>query len=162
MLYILTILLITGVCVLLYGWRDTNRFDVRKTEIELERLPEAFYGFTILQVSDLHNRAYGRDGRAMMRALERLPFDIIAITGDLLDRHTPDKRDNGYRFAQEAAKYAPALELVFGCDVITALVLTGACDLFTWEPIGKTDAVLPVCSGDMLFNVFNEVLGFLA
>ncbi len=61
----------------------------------------------------------------------------------------------------QAAKYAPALELVFGCDVITALVLTGACDLFTWEPIGKTDAVLPVCSGDMLFNVFNEVLGFL-
>ena len=27
-------------------------------------------------------------------------------------------------------------------------------------PIGKTDMVLPVVSGDMLFNVLNEYMGF--
>ena len=31
---------------------DTNRFDVQRTEIELDRLPRAFDGFTILQVSE--------------------------------------------------------------------------------------------------------------
>lgn len=64
----------------------------------------------------------------------------------------------------QAAKYAPYLEIVFGpeYDVIPALVLTGAADLFSEAPIGGTDAVLHVTSGDMLFNVFNTYLGFLA
>ena len=46
-------------------------------------------------------------------------------------------------------------------EVIPVLVLTAARDIFEFAPIGKTDAVLPVCSGDMLFNVFDEYLGFL-
>ncbi len=64
---------------------------------------------------------------------------------------------------RQAAKYAPFLEIMFGPDyeIIPALVLTRAADLFRFEPIGNADAVLPVCSGDMLFNVFNEYLGFL-
>ena len=54
---------------------------------------------------------------------------------------------------------------MFGCyclyEVIPVLVLTRDRDLFRFVPIGRADAVLPVCSGDMLFNVFNEYLGFL-
>ena len=63
----------------------------------------------------------------------------------------------------QAAKYCPYLEIVFGPDyeVIPVLVLTRASDRFEFVPIGEADAVLPVCSGDMLFNVFNEYLGFL-
>ena len=82
MLYALIVILIAGVWLLLYGWWDTNRFNVRRTEIELDRLPPAFDGFTILQVSDLHDRAYGRNGRALIEAMEGLRFDAIAITGD--------------------------------------------------------------------------------
>ena len=63
----------------------------------------------------------------------------------------------------QAAKYAPYLEIVFGqeYDIIPALVLTGASDLFQEASIGGTDAMLNVCSGDMLFNVFNTYMGFL-
>ena len=63
----------------------------------------------------------------------------------------------------QAAKYCPYLEILFGLDyeIIPVLVLTTAAELFRFVPIGKTDTVLPVCSGDMLFNVFNEYLGFL-
>ena len=107
MLYALIVILIAGIGMLLYGWWDTNHFSVRETKIELNRLPEAFEGFTILQVSDLHNRAYGRDGRALTRTMEGLTFDGIAITGDLLDRHLPRRREKGYRFAQDAAKLGP-------------------------------------------------------
>ena len=64
----------------------------------------------------------------------------------------------------QAAKYCPYLEIIFGSayEVIPALVLTGASDFFDFVPIGSTDMVLAVASGDMLFNVFNEYLGFLA
>ncbi len=63
----------------------------------------------------------------------------------------------------QAAKYCPFLEVIFGSryDVIPALVLTGASELFDFVQIGTTDLLLPVASGDMLFNVLNEYLGFL-
>ena len=64
----------------------------------------------------------------------------------------------------QAAKYCPFLEVIFGprYNVIPALVLTAASDFFDFVPIGNTDMLLPVASGDMLFNVLNEYLGFLA
>ena len=64
----------------------------------------------------------------------------------------------------QAAKYVPYLEIAFGpdYDVIPALILTGAADLYTEAPIGDTDAILPVASGDMLFNVLDAYLGFLS
>lgn len=63
----------------------------------------------------------------------------------------------------QAAKYTEYLEVLFGpqYDVIPALVLTRAEDLYEHEPLGYSDAVLPVCSGDMLFNLFDEYMEFL-
>ena len=64
---------------------------------------------------------------------------------------------------EQAAKYVPYLEILFGprYEIIPVLVLTGARELFSFVSIGKRDRLLPVCSGDMLFNVFDEYLGFL-
>lgn len=63
----------------------------------------------------------------------------------------------------QAAKYAPYLELVFGSayEVIPALVLTRARDLFTHAPLSESTAEVSVASGDALFNVFDEYLRFL-
>ncbi len=63
----------------------------------------------------------------------------------------------------QAAKYCPFLEILFGpgYEIIPVLVMTGARELFDFVPMGEADAVLPVCSGDMLFNVFDEYIGFL-
>ena len=94
----------------------------------------------------------------------RIYADVLVITEDrvfslefkMKDVLEPEE-------VEQAAKYLPFLEIMFGAgyEIIPALVLTRACDVFRYVPIGKTDAVLPVCSGDMLFNVFNEYLGFL-
>ena len=58
---------------------------------------------------------------------------------------------------RQSAQYVPYLEIVFGpeYEVSPVLVLTRAKDFFDLEQ------VVPVCSGDMLFNVFDEYLGFL-
>ena len=94
----------------------------------------------------------------------RIYADVLVITEDrvfalefkMKNAVDPDE-------VLQAAKYCPYLEILFGPDyeIIPVLVLTTAAELFRFVPIGKTDAVLPVCSGDMLFNVFNEYLGFL-
>jgi len=44
---------------------------------------------------------------------------------------------------------------------VRRVILTTAQELFEFVPIAGEDALLPVCSGDMLFNVFDEYLGFL-
>ena len=93
----------------------------------------------------------------------RLYADVLVITENrvcslefkMKDRIDPDE-------VQQAAKYAPWLEVLFGpeYEIIPVLVLTAAKDLYTFAPIGEKDAVLPVCSGDMLFNALDEYLGF--
>ena len=99
----------------------------------------------------------------LMRRI-RIYADVLVITPDkvfplefkMKNRIEPEE-------VLQAAKYVPYLEILFGRekDIYPALVLTGTSELFTYEPIGKTEYVLPVCSGDMLFNVFNEAMGFL-
>ena len=95
----------------------------------------------------------------------RIYADVLVITEDrvfALEFKMKDAVDP-LEVAQ-AAKYVPFLEIVFGphYEVIPALVLTGARELFDFVPIGESDAVLPVCSGNMLFNVFDEYMGFLS
>lgn len=94
----------------------------------------------------------------------RIYADVLVITEDrvfslefkMKDSVEPEE-------VLQAAKYAPYLEIVFGKDyeIIPVLVLTKGRELFTFAAIGETDRVLPVCSGDMLFNVFDEYIGFL-
>lgn len=64
----------------------------------------------------------------------------------------------------QAAKYIPYLEVVLGEDVclMPALVLTRAAEFYTHATPTDGSGELPVVSGDMLFNVVDEVLGFLA
>lgn len=94
----------------------------------------------------------------------RIYADVLVITEDkvfslefkMKDTIDPEE-------VSQAAKYCPYLEIVFGPDyeVIPALVLTSAREQFEFASIGGKDLLLPVCSGDMLFNVFDEYLGFL-
>ena len=95
----------------------------------------------------------------------RIYADVLVITEDRVFslefkmKDAPDPQD-----VAQAAKYVPYLEIVFGPDyeVIPALVLTAARETFDFASIGDTGSILPYCSGDMLFNVFDEYLGFLS
>ena len=94
----------------------------------------------------------------------RIYADVLVITREkFFTLEFKMKREIDPEEVKQAAKYCPYLEVVFGrqYDVIPALVLTGARDLFEFVPIGNTEYELPVCSGDMLFNVMNEYMGFL-
>ena len=95
----------------------------------------------------------------------RIYADVLVITEDRVFSLEFKMKDAVVREeVMQAAKYVPYLEIVFGpgYEVIPALVLTGAEEIFEFVPIGKSDYILPVCSGDMLFNVFDEYLGFLS
>ena len=94
----------------------------------------------------------------------RIYADVLIITDNKvfsLEFKMKDRIDP--KEVLQAAKYCPYLEIMFGpeYEVIPVLVLTAAHDYFDFAQIGNSDAILPVCSGDMLFNVFDEYMGFL-
>ena len=69
-------------------------------------LPEAFEGFKIAHVSDLHNAVFGRKNERLLSLIRAAEPDIIAITGDLIDsRHTDI--DSAMAFVEAAAEIAP-------------------------------------------------------
>ena len=64
------------------GRRNARRIDVRRNEFTLPRLPDAFDGFTILQLSDMHldmDDAFPGVVSARVRDLE---YDLCVLTGD--------------------------------------------------------------------------------
>ena len=63
----------------------------------------------------------------------------------------------------QAVKYTNYLDVIFGknYEVIPALVLTRAAEFYAWEQLPGSTAEVPVCSGNMLFNLFDEFIGFL-
>ena len=94
----------------------------------------------------------------------RIYADVVVVTPThafSLEFKMKDAIDAGE--VGQAAKYVPWLEVIFGpaIDVVCALVLTGAQDLYDHVPIPATEGELPVASADALFNVFDEYLGFL-
>ena len=63
-----------------------SRYRLQVTEYTLafSRLPAAFDGFRIVQLSDLHGAVFGRDNRTLARKAAALKPDLIALTGDLV------------------------------------------------------------------------------
>ena len=75
-------------------------------KIRSERLPEAFDGYTIAQVSDLHNAEFGKENERLLSALRKTECDMLVLTGDLVDSRRTDI-GIAVDFAREAVKIAP-------------------------------------------------------
>ena len=94
----------------------------------------------------------------------RIYADVLVITEDkVFSLEFKMKNEIDPEEELQAVKYAKYLDVIFGVgyDVIPALVLTKAADLYCWEQLPGSSAEVPVCSGDMLFNLFDEYLNFL-
>lgn len=76
--------------LILYISYENYRIVIIKEEIELKRLPEAFDGFTILLLSDLHEKRFGNKQERLVRQINEIEHDLIAIAGDMLNHDTID------------------------------------------------------------------------
>lgn len=86
--------------LLLYS---NDKLVVRSYTVKLNRLPPEFEDMTIAQISDLHGREI-LTGQLLRRLKEQQP-DIIAITGDLIDRE--DQLEPLLPFLTELCGLAP-------------------------------------------------------
>src|SRR5262249_988361 len=71
-----------------YGALKTARdYRIEEVEIASDRLPEAFDGFTIAQISDIHSGIYmsEREMRKIRDLINSLHPQMAALTGDFVD-----------------------------------------------------------------------------
>lgn len=64
------------------GRRNALNIQVRHNDICLERLPQAFDGFTLLQLSDLHLDSSLDYVDCLMESVRGLQYDVCVMTGD--------------------------------------------------------------------------------
>ncbi len=86
-------------------WGNTALM-VNTVTVTAGRIPAAFSGFRIVQVSDLHNAEFGESNVRLLELLSESRPDIIVITGDLVDSGHTDI-DIAISFVEEAARIAP-------------------------------------------------------
>lgn len=102
--------LVTAACVILLLllfclWQNTT-LTVTHYTCTKSTLPEAFDGYRIVQISDLHNASFGRSNRRLVGKIKALSPDLIVITGDIADGNRTDV-DTAVNFAEQAAAIAP-------------------------------------------------------
>lgn len=86
-------------------WGNTA-LEVNEYVVESDRIPAAFSGFRIVQVSDLHNAEFGNANGKLLAMISGAEPDIIVITGDLVDSRNTDV-DIALAFARAAVEIAP-------------------------------------------------------
>lgn len=79
------------VCVVFYtvfmGFFLYNNYHIVTTEYEYPSfsVPKEMDGYTIVQISDLHNQLFGIDDSSIFKKIEDCGPDIIVVTGDVVD-----------------------------------------------------------------------------
>jgi uncharacterized protein len=97
--------LMGGVSIFPYLYLERLSVAVRRYRVPIRALPASFEGFTILHLSDLHDKEFGSGGEALINLLKPESFDLVALTGDLVTGDTP--------------LLTPALDLIAGIGRIS-------------------------------------------
>ena len=103
-----TICILSGILLILIVWAAWGNaaLELNTYTISSRGLPDAFDGYRIAQVSDLHNAEFGDGNQRLLDMLREAEPDMIAITGDLID----SRKTNiavALAFAEEAVRIAP-------------------------------------------------------
>ena len=95
---------------LLAGFLAWQNNDITVTEhvYASGNVPEAFDGFVIAHISDLHNKRFGAGQSGLLEKLEAAAPDLIVVTGDLIDRRRYDL-EAAMEFIDGAVKLAPVV-----------------------------------------------------
>lgn len=105
-LIMLSVLGILLVSLLIWAIWENKALELNTITVKESNLPKSFDGFRIAHVSDLHSAEMGQGNEKLLSMLREAKPDIIAITGDLMDRRDKDPAI-ALSFAAEAAKIAP-------------------------------------------------------
>ena len=86
--------------------QSNTTLEITEYSVGSSGVPEAFDGFRIAQVSDLHNAEFGEENGSLLELLAQTNPDVIVLTGDLIDSRKTDM-DIALALAGRAVPIAP-------------------------------------------------------
>ncbi|MBQ2618193.1 MAG: metallophosphoesterase [Oscillospiraceae bacterium] len=89
-----------------YFYRQNTELTASHYVFRSPKVQGALEGFRITQVSDLHNREFGKENCRLLALTEAQLPDLLVITGDLMDSYHTDL-DKALDSARRLAKLAP-------------------------------------------------------
>ncbi|MBU9722652.1 MULTISPECIES: metallophosphoesterase [Bacillaceae] len=100
------ILLIVVVLLVSFSYFQNNAIITSEYSIQSNKLPESFDGYTIVQLSDLHNKSFRADQSYLVNRVNNLRPDLIVFTGDLIDSRKYDEKPS-LLLMEKLVKVAP-------------------------------------------------------
>lgn len=93
--------------ILLFGWTlyQNKALGITEYEVDCSSHP-GLSGFTIVQISDLHNEEFGENQQKLLKMVSECNPNMIAITGDFIDCRNPNV-DISMEFINGAVDIAP-------------------------------------------------------
>lgn len=67
---------------------SAGRVVVSEYTLRSSRVPQMFDGFRVVQLSDVHGAQYGENNGVLLKKLREAKPDLIALTGDLIDKNS--------------------------------------------------------------------------
>lgn len=80
---------------LVYGFSNKYRYNLRRLQLAFEKLPDAFKGLKIVQISDIHSGSF-TDKEAVRKGVEKIleeKPDLVLFTGDLVNNQSDEMDD---------------------------------------------------------------------
>lgn len=63
---------------------ERKHFELQVYRVEHSALPQAFDGFRVVFLTDLHNNSFGEENERLLQAIDGLRPDLVAIGGDMM------------------------------------------------------------------------------
>jgi hypothetical protein len=80
-----SIIIILCICALVFLYCENNLITVTNIIVKSPDLPDAFDGYKIVHLSDLHGKEFGRGQKNLIEKIKGVQPDLIVFTGDAVD-----------------------------------------------------------------------------
>ena len=67
-----------------------NKIEIANYVIKNKKIPKDFHNYNIVQISDLHNKSFGKGNIKLLEKINQINPEVIFITGDLIDGESKD------------------------------------------------------------------------
>lgn len=94
-----------AILILFFLWQN-HTIIVTEYQYKTKKISNRFDGFKIAQISDLHNKEFGKKQKYLLKKIREAAPDIIVLTGDQVDSRRTNI-DITLHFVKEALPIAP-------------------------------------------------------
>ena len=138
-IWIIAVLLVVGIAVaVLLSSYENKRLTVEYYEIESEKIPEAFDGYRIVFLTDLHCAQFGENNQELIERIDECRPDMILVGGDMVISRESSNEEVPLALMKELYRIASTGEYSYLQDFEK---ISYKDDVFEhmWEEAGKSE-----------------------